>query len=342
MRSACTILVTLMLLTGCGPSSDPAPSPPSVLVTTAAAVRGSLPDILTAYGSAAPSLSGSQTLSVQQAGQVTRLNATPNATVHRGQTLVVFTVDPASLSAYRQAVSALAAAQKQRDTTAQLLAQQLATRDQLTQADKAVSDAAAALDALRQIGGGEAVRFLKAPFDGIVSAISVAQGDRTQPGAALVTVANGSEIVATVGVDPSVRASVRAGQSAELNRLSGGPPVAGHVIRVDSALNPKTRQINVDIAIAEGGLLPGEALRAGIRIGNVPGWMVPHRAVVTSDNGAHLYQISAGKAVAVPVTVSLTGLQMDVVQGSLNQSRRLIVDGAYQVQDGDAVRVAGR
>jgi RND family efflux transporter MFP subunit len=342
MRPAVIILATLLLLTGCGPSSNPAPSPPSVLVTVAKAIRGSLPDVLTAYGSAAPSLNGSQTLSVPQAGQVTRLAITPNATVHIGQTLVVFTVDPASLSAYRQAVSALAAAQKQRDTIGQLLTQQLATRDQLTQADKAVSDAAAALDAMRQSGGGEAVRILKAPFDGIVSTVAVAQGDRTQPGAALVTVTKGSEIVATVGIDPATRSTVRAGQSVVLERLTGGPAVEGRVVRVDSALNPKTRQINVDITVAVGALLPGEAVQAGIRTGDISGWVVPHRAVVTADGGVHVYQISAGKAVAIPVTVSLAGLEKDVVRGSLDQSRPLIVDGAYQVQDGGAVRVAGR
>jgi|SRR5665213_743779 len=342
MRRADTVLATLLLLTGCGPSSDPASSAPSVLVTVTAAVRGSLPDVLTAYGSAAPSLNGSQTLSLPQAGQVTRLAITPSATVHMGQTLVVFTVDPVSLSAFRQAVSALAAAQKQRDTTSQLLAQQLATRDQLTQADKVVSDAAAALDALRQAGGGEAVRLLKAPFDGIVSTISVAQGERTQPGAALVTVTKGSEIVATVGIDPTTRSSVREGQSAILERLNGGPPVEGHVLRVGSALNLKTRQINVDITVASGALLPGEAVRAGIRTGDISGWVVPHRAVVTADGGAHIYQISAGKAVAIPVTISLAGAEKDVVQGTLDQNLRLIVDGAYQVQDGGAVRVAGR
>jgi RND family efflux transporter MFP subunit len=342
MKLAATILAALLLLTGCGPASSPAPPPPSVLVTVAPTMRGSLPRILTAYGSAAPSLNGSQTLSVPQAGQVTRLTITPGAAVQMGQTLVIFTVDPASLSAYRQAVSALAAAQKQRATTAQLLAQQLATRDQLTQADKAVSDDTSALDAMRQAGGGEAVRILKAPFDGIVSTINVAQGDRMQPGAALVVVAKNNEIVVTVGIDPAARANVRAGQSASLERLSGGPLVGGHVLRVESALNPKTRQINVDLAIPAGALLPGEAVRAGIRTGDIAGWVVPHRAVVTADSNARIYQISAGKAVAVGVTVILVGPTSDVVRGSLDPNRRLIVDGAYQVQEGGAVRVAGR
>jgi hypothetical protein len=42
------------------------------------------------------------------------------------------------------------------------------------------------------------------------------------------------------------------------------------------------------------------------------------------------------------VTLSLADPTSDVVQGSLDPTRRLIVDGAYQVQDGGAVRLAGR
>jgi RND family efflux transporter MFP subunit len=339
MKFTAILLAPSLALFGCGPSPAPPPTP-SVLVTVVQPTRGSLPNLVTAYGSAGPALNGSETLSVPQPGQVTRLTITSGSAVRKGQPLVVFTVDPVTLSAYQQAVSALSAAQKQRATTAQLLSQQLATRDQLTQADKAVSDAAAALEALRQAGGGEAVRTLTAPFDGIVSTIPVGQGDRTQAGAALLTIAKTSAIVATVGVDPAARSSLQVGQSANIERLGVGPPAMGRVLRVDSALNPKTRQINVDLGFSGVSFLPGEAVRAAIDIGKVTGWVVPHPAVVTANGKARVYQVANGKAVAIEVTIALTGTTSDVVRGPIVANRGLIVDGAYQVIDGGAVRLA--
>lgn len=339
MKFAAILLALSLALLGCGPSPAPPPTP-SVLVTVVQPARGRLPNLVTVYGSAGPALNGSQTISVPQPGQVTRLAITPGSAVRKGQPLIVFTVDPTTLGAYRQAVNALSVAQKQRATTAQLLSQQLATRDQLTQADKAVSDAASALDGLRQAGGGEAVKTLTAPFDGIVSTIPVAEGDRTQAGAALLVIAKTSAIVATVGVDPVLRTSVQVGQSASIERLSGGPPATGRVLRVDSALNTKTRQINVDLGFSGASFLPGEAVRAAIDVGQVRGWVVPHRAVVTASGKALVYQVANGKAVAVEVTLGLTGTTRDVVQGPIVANRDLIVDGAYQVTDGGAVRLA--
>jgi len=342
VRGCASIVAIAVLLAGCG-ASKPAPAPdPSVFVTLQKPVQGSLPNLLTAYGSAAPSINGSQTLSVPQAGQVTRLATTPGGAVRAGQTVAIFTVDPAAVSTYQQAASALNAAQKQRATTEQLLGQQLATRDQLTQADKAVTDASAALAALQRTGGGRAVQVLRAPFDGIVTNIAVAQGDRTQAGAALVTIARTGGIVVTVGVDPASRPSLRVGQSATLERLSGGAALAGKVLRIDSALNPKTRQVDVDVGFPPGALLPGEALRVGIRIGDVAGWVVPHRAVVTANGDVRLYQVSNGKAVPVKVSLLLVTPGGDVVAGPVDPGRRLIVDGAYQVSDGASVRWAGR
>lgn len=339
------LVVTAMTfaLAGCGnkPQPDQAPTP-KVLVGLHPMTRGSATDWLTAYGSAAPSINGSQTISVPQPGQVSRLGVTPGAAVHAGQTLVVFTTAPSAVSAYQQAVTTLATAQKQRGTTAQLLGQQLATRDQLSQADKAVADAQTAITALKSEGAGQPVRTLAAPFDGVITNIAVAQGDRTQPGAPLVTVAKTGDIIATVGVDASDRGRVRIGQQARIARLNGGAPIPGRVIRVDAVLNLKTRLIDVDLAFPANALLPNEALRGEIAVGQVGGWVVPHRAVVTAGGPTRIYQEVGAKAHAVPVRLLLAGDTVDVVEGKPDPKGRLIVEGAYQVTDGAPIRWVGR
>lgn len=336
-------ILSFVLLAGCSSSSTPDPAPtPSVLVGLQRIEWGTTPEWVTAYGSAAPGVSGSETISVPQPGQVSRLAVTPGSTVRAGQVLVVFITDPSTVSTYQQAATTLSAARKQRATTAQLLTQQLATRDQLVQADKAVTDAQAVIAALQRSGAGKPTLTLTAPFAGVVTTVSVAQGDRTQTGAPLVTLARTGSIVATVGLDPSKAGRVRVGQQAKVARLNGGAPIPARVVRVDGVLNQKTHMINVDLSLPAGAVLPNEALRGEIAVGAVAGWIVPHRAVVTANGPTSIFQLVAGKAHLIKVNLLLAGEQLDVVEGPILSNRPLIVDGAYQVQDGQAVRSIAR
>ena len=339
MRAALSAIpLVALVLAGCGQSKPATPPKPSVAVTTVNALRGSLPATVDAYGTVGPALDGAQTLSSAQPGQVLSLSATSGAAVRAGQALITFAVAPTARGSYLQAAAALAAAQKQRANTAQLLAQQLATTDQLAQADKAVADARASLDALGAEGAGQAIRTFTAPFDGIVTAVPVAQGDRTAAGAPLITIARGDGLVVTVGVDPAQRGGVAVGQSASLRRLSGGPILNGRVVRADSALNPRTRLVDIDIGFPTGQLLPGEAIQAAVQTATVSGWVVSHAAVVTANGPARVFQVAGGKAKAVPVNILLTSDAGDVVEGAMSAAQPVIVDGAYQVSDGDAVR----
>lgn len=340
MRRLLSGISAALILSACGGGTPAATSTPdpSVLVGTVASRRGSLPTVVAAYGSVAPSVIGTQTFSEAQPGQVTRLMVAPGSVVRAGQPLATFLTAPSSRSAYEQAVSALAAARKAKATTAQLLSQQLATTDQQVQADKAVSDAQTTLAALRAEGAGSASHTIVAPYAGVVTAVTVAQGDRTQPGAAILTIARAGAIVVTVGVDPAQRGALAAGQSATLTRLSGGGTLAGRVVRVDGSLNATTRMVDVDLTFPAGTLLPGEAMQVAIKTGRTTGWVVPHAAVVTSGPAPHVFQAAGGKAKSVPIRLLLASDAGDVVDGRLDPNRPLIVDGAYQVTDGDAVR----
>lgn len=333
------------LLAACGssqPTADATPTP-TTLVTTVAPTRGSMPLLIESYGQATPSANGVTTLSVPQPGQVVAVPVVAGARVAAGQPIVVFAVAPSARSAYVQATDALHAAQQQRRTTQTLLGQQLATNDQLVQAEKSVTDAQAALDALRQEGAGAGTITLRAPRAGIAVTVPVAPGDRTQPGQALATVAGTGSVIVTVGVDPARRGDLRVGERVTLRRLDGaGEPVAGRVVRVDAMLNQRTRQVDVDIGYPPGALLAGEAMRVAIETGRADGWVVPHAAVVIDADGkGSVYQVAGGKAKAVSVTIQTSDGTRDCVAGPLNPHEPLVVDGAFQLSAGDAVRTAG-
>ena len=328
------LFIVLLLLAGAAQADDT----PSVLVKTTLPHRGQVPDVLVAYGTAAPALDGGMTLSLPQEGRVLGIAVTPGEQVRKGDRLIAFGASAAVSSSYQQAVSALTLARTQRTHTAQLLAQQLATRDQLAQAEKALADAQSSLDALRREGAGQAKQDLAAPFDGIVASIPVAAGDRTQPNAPLLTLTRLDGLVVTVGIEPADRARVAAGQTVQLQPLAGGADLAGHVIRIDGVLNVKTRMVDADIAVPVGAALSGEAFRAAITIGAFTGWLVPHTAVLTDATGAYVFQVDAGKAVRVDVVVTGKAGDTDVLTGTLDPARKLVVDGNYQLDNGAAVR----
>lgn len=311
---------------------------PTVLVQTQAPQQGELPDRLAAFGTATPAIDGGMTLSLPQEGRVLRIAVTPGERVAKGSKLIEFGASAAVSSSYQQAVSGLALARTQRANTAQLLSQQLATRDQLAQADKALADARSTLEALRREGAGQASQDLLAPFDGIVATIPVGAGDRVQPNTPLLTLTRLDGLVVTVGVDPAQRARVQPGQPVRLTPLSGGAPLSGQVLRVDGVLNPRTRMVDADISVPVDAALSGEAFRVEVTVGSFKGWLVPHAAVLTDGTGAYLFQVAAGKAVRVAVSLLGISGDTDVVTGPVDPGRPLVISGNYQLDDGAAVR----
>jgi len=310
----------------------------SVAVKTQAPRQETVPDILTAYGMAAPALDANMTLSFQQEGRVLAIAVTPGATVKAGARLIDFSASSAAISAHEQAVSAVNTAREQRAHTAELLAQQLATHDQLAQADKAVADAQATLEAMKREGADQSRQTLTAPFDGIIATIPVAQGDRVQPGTTLMTITRLDGLVVTVGIEPEARARVHVGDPAELTPLSGNERLKGCILRINSALNPKTRLLDADISVPPGSIVSGEVFKAEITVGHLSGWIVPHDAILRDAQGAYLFQAIDMTAARIDVKVVGSAGSDDVVQGALDPKRPIIIEGNYQLSDKAPIR----
>ena len=341
------VLYAIVLLGGAfaARADDDASAPPaSVAVTTQAVAQGTVPRTVDAYGSATAALDAATTLNIQAAGQVSHFDVAPGTTVKRGQPLLEFALSHEAIVAYAQAASALKLTQAQRQHTAQLLSQQLATRDQLAQADKALSDAQATLAALHARQADRPIAVMKAPFDGIVTSIAVTQGDALAAGAALLTVARSGGVIVTVGVEPAQREGIRSGAAATLIPLAGGAPLSGKVRRIADAIDPHTRLLAVEVG-ADAPLTPGAEFKLRIVAGSWHGWLVPRDAVIADGDGWRVFQVDKleknhGKAVAVPVQIVGETGATTVVSGALVASRPLIVAGSMQVDDGIAVRVA--
>jgi len=310
------------------------------LVTTEAVRAGSLPEIVTAYGAAGPARNGGMAISLQRDGRVGAILVTQGERVSAGTRLLSFVTSAATTSAFAQATTALALAHTTRSHTALLLAQHLATRDQLAQADKGVADAQAGIAALTEQGANLPRAGVAAPFDAMVETIQVAQGDRVAAGTTLMTLTRLDGLVVTVGVDPGLFARVKAGQEAVLHALSGSLTLPGRVLRIDGVINPKTRLLDVDISVPPGQVISGALFRAEISLAQLSGWLVPHDSVLEDSDGFFLFQLAGSHAARVAVSVLGTQGNQDLVTGPLQATRPVVVDGATQLADGDGVRIA--
>ena len=163
--------------------------------------RGSLPQIVTAYGSVQADPSARQTIMAPLSALVGEIFVRTGEQVAAGAPLIRLGPTPQAAAAYAQARSALRAASQLVDRTRTMLAQHLATAQQLADAVKAQADARASLAELEAEGAGGA-QILRAPFPAIVTAISTSPGAIVAQGAALLELDRPNALVLEVGVVP--------------------------------------------------------------------------------------------------------------------------------------------
>lgn len=345
---AAPILLAIGLLAGCGRGgSDEADESASnvqgsVAVTTAMPRQRRFSDDIEAFGVAQGDPRHARSVSLAQAGQVVVLDVVVGQTVHAGDALLQLTTDPATRNAYVQAQSALALARSELTRTTQLAAQHLATASQLAAARKAVTDAQSALAAQRALGGGRAVATVRAPADGVVTAIPVALGDRVAANTALLGFTPSSSLVAQLGVPSGQAAQLKVGMPVTLHAVYGNlAPGEGQVRMLGRAVDPQSHLLPLQVSVPAplaAQLVAGAAIDAQIHVASYTTWAVPRASLRHDGKGEYLFQLQHGKARRVNVHVRSPGGGIVGVDGPLDAKQPVIVLGAYELDDGMAVR----
>ncbi len=313
---------------------------PSVLVGTMTPIQGKLDQPVTAYGIVQAAPSGSLAVASLHAAQILRLRVVAGQVVAKGEPLLDLGADPAATLAFAQAQSDLKLAQGEYKRTQQLLAQRLATNSQLAQAEKAMSDAEATVAARRAEGGTHGVETLNAPIGGVIASIAISNGDHVQPGATLLDISASDASNGLLGVGPEDRRRIKAGQPVKIVDLDApAQPAEGTVVSTGGMADPKTGLFTVVVrpaSSAGGKLASGAHLRATIATEPVAGWIVPRDAVLTDDNGPYVFQVVNGKAMRVDVKIAGSAGGQLAVAGPIDASKKLVVSGNYQLNDGMA------
>ncbi len=324
---------------------DAAPSAKGVVAVQAVApTHATFHATVEAWGRAVVDPERSRTLSLGHGGQVETLAVAPGQRVKRGQILLAIAPDPAARAAVAQAQNALTLAKNELERTRQLAAQQLATQSQLAAARKNLADAEAALQAQRALGGGATRETLTAPADGVVTTLSVARGERFAANAPLLGFAPDHALVAQLGVPPTLGPQLKSGQTAMLDSVYGdGKPLAGTVTVVGQAVDPQSRLLPVRATLpADAALADGSEVHARIQVSDISAWSVPRAAVLHDGHGDYLFQVESDKAHRVDVTVRSGDGDPVGVDGPLDAKAKVIVQGVYELADGDRVREAAK
>ena len=287
-------------------------------------------------------------LSFSRPGQVSRLAVVVGDRVKAGTVLATLTPDPAATQAYRQAVDAQAAALRELNRQKELLAGHLATQSQVDAADKAWRDAKNALRALDE-QGGPGTSELTAPFDGVVTTLPVAQGDRVQAGAAIVQMGRADTVRILIGVEPTRRTAIHAGAAVTVWPDGQVAADAAHidlrVSEVQDAIDPKTQLVDAVAVVPRGlvgALAPGMKVPAQLTVGSVSALAVAHDAVLSDEQGDYVFQVVGGKAHRVPVKRQLEAGGLVSIAGLKDTKSPVVVEGNYELQDGMAVHEAAQ
>jgi RND family efflux transporter MFP subunit len=322
-----------------------------VAVTTAKPIQQTFHDTIEAWGTAVGDPHRTRTISFPHGGQIVDVQVVAGQTVTRGQPLLTITPDPATRSAYQQAQSALTLARGELGRTDQLAAQRLATQSQLATARKALADAQTALDAQRALGGDAAQEIVSAAADGVVTSISVGLGERVAANAPLLNFTPTHALIAQLGVPPEDATSLRPGMPVQLRDVYGSAALlVGTLSMVGQSADPQTHLLPVQVELsadASTTLVAGAALKARIRTAEFTAWAVPRAAVLHDEHGDYLFQFEHGQMEqghAKRVDVKMRSPEGDRVgvQGPLDASATVIVLGAYELDDGQAVRESTR
>lgn len=341
---ACLVFATTAAFAADAEAGKPAVS---TLVKTQLPKPSRFDRTVTGYGSVTTDVSHTQSISAPLAGLISALRVGIGQTVSHRQPLLELTVDPNARAAYQQAASALANAKDELKRTEEQASLQLATQSQLATAKKSLLDAQATLDAQVRLGADRGSQTLSAPFDGVVTAVAAAQGDRVQAGASLLQLARTDDLLVPLGIDPEDASGIKPGMPVRLSSVfDPALHIDGRIALLQGALNGQTHLVNALARFTqkEGSSWPvGTRMRGEIVLASRNAWSLPRQAVLRDEQGAYLYQVQNGKAKRIAVTAqgeSDGAVGVEATDNRFDPRLPVVVEGNYELQDGMAVREA--
>lgn len=233
----------------------------------------------------------------------------------------------------------------QRDRLQTLAAQQIASRNQideaesrLAMADQEVEQARVARDRARLELARASIR---APFAGQVAERLRMTGEFVAMGEPLVRLVDTGSVEVLARAPLAGAAALSRGQRVRV--LDGSREVASEIRSIVPVGDERSRMLEVRVALARDAWPIGAAVQVELPSGPAQRSMtVPRDAVVLRQGTAYVYRIGAGdKAERITVTTGAGRTDRIEVSGDIAAGDRIVVRGAERLQPGQRVTVQG-
>ncbi len=354
----CILLAAGLAAAGCSSNAENTSSSrgkPPVAVETAAVTAGTLEESIAVVGSLAPKFEAQ--VRAEYAGTVSAIYVTEWVPVKKGTPLAK--LDTRELEAAVQAARAAALqaeaadqrARREYERAVKLREVGLMTQQELDEARTARDAAGPAAEAARAHVETAETRLAKAvirsPMEGIVAERTVSVGDYADK-AYLFRVVDNRLFDLTVTVPSSRISGVRTGQKLTFTTDAvPGRTFEGTVAFINPAAEEGSRAIKVLAAVPnpEGELKAGLFVEGRILTGTRSGVLrVPRTALLSWDVRAgkgEIFVVTGDTARRRTVsTGAAMGEDVEIVAG-LSAGDRVVTRGAFNLQDGDRVTLAG-
>ena len=322
----------------------------SIVVDENAAVRPSIPGIIAARVQVL--------LGFQALGRIIARPVDIGDTVTKGQILA--SLDPDDLQGnVRAARAALAAAEVELQTaqaaaerTRALAGRNVASTAQLEQAERALTSAQAALLQARSelVRAEDAENFadMRAPFDGVISAVFANSGAVVSAGEPVVQLSSQHGIEAVIDISDQGLAWVAAGDRYEIwSEREPERIFEAGVSQIEPVADAATRTRRVHLALPEDAPFRlGALVRARPSVADSDYLAVPQSAIFLRDGAEYVWVVTrtegsdsiAGTVSARPI--STTGPPVDgirLVVGGLSRGEEVVIRGARSLAEGQDV-----
>jgi membrane fusion protein (multidrug efflux system) len=183
-------------------------------------------------------------------------------------------------------------------------------------------------------------RTIEAVFDGHVGVTEVDPGDRVNPDTMITTLDDRSSLLVSFEVPEAFIGEMQEGETIELETWSTAMPVVqGEVVDIGSRIDPRNRTFVTRARVdnSDDRLRPGMSFRVTADVKGERYAVVPETAVLWGADGAYLWSVVDGNATRVPVNVIQRREGRVLVDGDLEASDIVVVEGTQNMRNGVAV-----
>lgn len=336
-------LVSLALvLAACGPSAveeaEPEGPEPVADVRLAVVRRGPVAAAVEGFGTAVTEPGAARTYTVPFEGVVQSVEVAAGQSVGAGTVLVRLAPTLASRADVEGARLEVAAQEAATRTVEERYGLHLATRQERESQQALLAAARARLAALQgQTRGGAVV----ARAAGVVDTVFVQAGETVAPGTPLLSVAGAGGFTITLGLGAEALPSVRPGQPVTVEAVDRpGARAAGRVLRVEQALDVRTRLAQVVVSLpGRNPFLLGEYVRGLFDGPSESALVAPRDAVLQTEEGPVVFTVHGRRAFHHVVRiVAETDEQTGFAADGVRDGDTLVVGGLVGLSDSLRVR----